>query len=98
MAEIIKKVENLKSETNYIFSVRTKNTDIGVYSQPVNSILVSIPKDLTIPGAITNLALYASFESVMFVFDFSNDVDLDKYEYELYGNALGTRYANIKRF
>ena len=98
MAEIIKKVENLKSETNYIFSVRTKNTDIGVYSQPVNSILVSIPKDLTIPGAITNLALYASFESVMFVFDFSNDPDLDKYEYELYNNSSGTRCAHIKRF
>ncbi len=98
MADILKKVENLKPGRNYIFSVRTKNADISAYSEPVNSILVSIPKDVTIPGAITNLAIYASFESVMFVFDFSSDPDLDKYEYELYNNNLGTRRCNIKRF
>jgi hypothetical protein len=90
MAEIIKKIENLKPGKNYIFSVRTKNTDINAYSESVDSILVSIPKDTTIPDAISNLALYASFENVMFVFDFSNDLDIDKYEYELYDNGAGT--------
>jgi len=90
MAEIIKKIENLKPGKNYIFSVRTKNTDINAYSESIDSILVSIPKDTTIPEAISNLALYASFENVMFVFDFSNDLDIDKYEYELYNNGAGT--------
>lgn len=93
MAEIIKKIENLKPGKNYIFSVRTKNTDLNAYSENVDSILVSIPKDSTIPGQITNLALYASFENVMFVFDFSNDLDIDKYEYELYDNSSGTGTA-----
>lgn len=90
MADIIKKVENLKPGKNYIFSVRTKNTDLNAYSENVNSILVSIPKDSTIPGQITNLNLYASFENVMFVFDFSNELDIAKYEYELYDNSSGT--------
>lgn len=90
MADIIKKVENLKPGKNYIFSVRTKNTDLNAYSENVNSILVSIPKDSTIPGLITNLNLYASFENVMFAFDFSNELDIAKYEYELYDNSSGT--------
>jgi hypothetical protein len=98
MAEIIKKIENLKPGKNYIFSVRTKNTDINAYSESVDSILVSIPKDTTIPDAISNLALYASFENVMFVFDFSNDLDIDKYEYELYNNGAGTGTATSTGF
>jgi hypothetical protein len=98
MAEIIKKIENLKPGKNYIFSVRTKNTDINAYSESVDSILVSIPKDTTIPDAISNLALYASFENVMFVFDFSNDLDIDKYEYELYDNGAGTGTATSTGF
>lgn len=98
MAEIIKKIENLKPGKNYIFSVRTKNTDINAYSESVDSILVSIPKDTTIPDAISNLALYASFENVMFVFDFSNDLDIDKYEYELYDNGAETGTATSTGF
>jgi len=98
MAEIIKKIENLKPGKNYIFSVRTKNTDINAYSESIDSILVSIPKDTTIPDAISNLALYASFENVMFVFDFSNDLDIDKYEYELYNNGAGTGTATSTGF
>ena len=98
MAEIIKKIENLKPGKNYIFSVRTKNTDINAYSESIDSILVSIPKDTTIPDAISNLALYASFENVMFVFDFSNDLDIDKYEYELYDNGAGTGTATSTGF
>jgi hypothetical protein len=98
MAEIIKKIENLKPGKNYIFSVRTKNTDINAYSESVDSILVSIPKDTTIPAAISNLDLYASFENVMFVFDFSNDLDIDKYEYELYDNGAGTGTATSTGF
>jgi hypothetical protein len=98
MAEIIKKIENLKPGKNYIFSVRTKNTDINAYSESIDSILVSIPKDTTIPDAISNLALYASFENVMFVFDFSNDLDIDKYEYELYDNGAGTGTATLTGF
>ena len=90
MAIIKKKIENLKPGRDYLISVRTKNPDLNVYSESSNSILVSIPKDTTIPDAISSLALYASFENVMFVFNFSNDLDIDKYEYELYNNQAGT--------
>lgn len=90
MAIIKKKIENLKPGRDYLISVRTKNPDLNVYSESSNSILVSIPKDTTIPDAISSLALYASFQNVMFVFNFSNDLDIDKYEYELYNNQAGT--------
>ena len=90
MAIIKKKIENLKPGRDYLISVRTKNPDLNVYSESSNSILVSIPKDTTIPDAISSLSLYASFQNVMFVFNFSNDLDIDKYEYELYNNGAGT--------
>jgi hypothetical protein len=90
MAIIKKKIENLKPGRDYLISVRTKNPDLNVYSESSNSILVSIPKDTTIPDAISNLSLYASFQNVMFVFNFSNNLDIDKYEYELYDNEDGT--------
>ena len=68
MAIIKKKIENLKPGRDYLISVRTKNPDLNVYSESSNSILVSMPKDTTIPDAISSLSLYASFENVMFVF------------------------------
>jgi len=49
--------------------------------------LISVPKDSTIPGVPTNLKLYASYETVMFVFDNGADTDLSSYEYELYNQS-----------
>lgn len=90
MAIIKKKIENLKPGKNYIISVRTKNPDLNVFSESSNSILVNIPKDTTVPNDIQNLNLYASFEKVMFTFDYSTDPDISNYEYQLYDNGAGT--------
>ena len=49
--------------------------------------MISVPKDSTIPGVPTNLKLYASYETVMFVFDNGADTDLSSYEYELYNQS-----------
>jgi hypothetical protein len=91
MAIIKKRLENLKPGKEYLLTVRSKNADLNVVSDYAGSIRFKVPQDSTIPGAIQNLALYASFEKVMFVFDFSEDADIDQYEYELYnGNDLET--------
>jgi len=98
MAIIKKKIENLKPGKNYIISVRTKNPDLNVFSESSNSILVNIPKDTTVPTDIQNLNLYASFEKVMFTFDYSSDPDISNYEYELYDNGAGTGTPVSKGF
>lgn len=91
MAYIKKRLENLKPGKEYLLTVRSKNADLNVTSDYAGSIRFKVPQDSTIPGAIQNLALYASFEKVMFVFDFSEDIDIDQYEYELYdGNNVET--------
>lgn len=66
-----------------------------MYSDIAESILISIPKDSTIPDYPTNLALYASFEKVMFVFDAGQELDLSEYQYELYNSsAVSGTYPN----
>jgi hypothetical protein len=50
----------------------------------VDTIRFRVPQDNTIPTAISNLQLYASFQTVMFVFDNSEDLDIATYEYRLY--------------
>ena len=75
--------------------------------------MVSVPKDTTIPGVPNNLTLYASYETVMFVFDNGIDLDLASYQYELYdenqisgtagnhtitGNPISTGYATANVF
>lgn len=87
MANIKKKIENLKPGKDYLISVRAKNADINTFSEAVDSIVVSIPKDSTIPDYPENLQLYASFEKVMFVFDPAPDIDIFYYEYELYNSS-----------
>lgn len=57
--------------------------------------MISIPKDSTIPDYPQNLALYASFEQVMFVFDAGEELDLSYYQYELYNSsAVSGTYPN----
>jgi hypothetical protein len=53
-------------------------------SDYVDTIQFRVPQDSTIPTAINNLELYASFQTVMFVFDNSEDLDIATYEYRLY--------------
>lgn len=86
MAIIRKKLDNLKPGKQYILTVRTKDNDINTVANLAESIRFTVPQDSTIPDTITNLQLYASFEKVMFVFNFSADPDISRYEYELYSD------------
>lgn len=86
MVILKKKLENLKPGRQYILSVRSKNADLNVLSGYTDTIRFEVPTDSTIPDALTNLQLFSGLENVMFVFDYSEDLDIDKYEYELYQN------------
>ena len=87
MAIISKNIEHLKPNKEYIVTVRAKNNDINALSGYTDSIRFQTPTDATTPSALTNLKLYAGLENVMFVFDYSQDLDVRKYEYELYENS-----------
>jgi len=87
MAIIKKKIENLKPGKEYVLTVRAKNSDLNVLSDYSDTIRFQVPTDATTPSALTNLKLYAGLENVMFVFDYSQDLDVRKYEYELYENS-----------
>lgn len=86
MVVLKNKLENLKPGRQYILSVRSKNADLNVLSGYTDTIRFEVPADSTIPDAITNLKLFSGLENVMFVFDYSEDLDIDKYEYQLYEN------------
>ena len=87
MAIIKKKIENLKPGKEYVLTVRAKNSDLNVLSDYSDTIRFQVPTDATTPSALTNLQLFAGLENVMFVFDYSQDLDVRKYEYELYENS-----------
>jgi len=55
-----------------------------VLSEFTETIRFTAPGDSTIPGALQNLEMFASFQNVLFVFDNGTDNDLAVYEYELY--------------
>jgi len=82
-----RKIENLKPGKKYALNVKVKNTDLNIVSDLSDTIIFTVPTDTTIPSALTNLELFAGLENVMFVFDYSEDLDIRKYEYELYQNS-----------
>lgn len=65
-------------------TAKIKNSDINQESEKANAIRIAVPTDQTIPDYPQNLALYAYFEQVMFVFDNVLDKDVTSYEYQLY--------------
>ena len=84
MAIIRKKIENLKAGEDYIISVKPRNTDVNADGDPLAAIRFTVPRDSTVPADVANLQLYASFEKVMFKFDFGQEEDISHYLYELY--------------
>jgi len=84
MAIIRKKIENLKAGQDYILSVQARNSDLNTTNDPLAAIRFTVPRDSTVPADITNLELYASFQNVMFKFDFGQEEDISHYLYELY--------------
>jgi hypothetical protein len=84
MSLIRTKIETLKPGSEYIATVRLRNTDLNVLSEYSDTIRFKVPSDTTIPGKLQNLKIYANYMTVMFVFDPSNEKDAAEYEYELY--------------
>jgi len=94
MAIIRKRIENLKAGQDYILSVQAKNSDLNTSNDPLAAIRFTVPRDSTIPADIQNLELRASYENVMFVFDFGQEEDISHYMYELY-SANEANEANL---
>lgn len=90
MAIIKKTISGLKPNTEYLFALKPKNTEIMASDTTPETIRVSIPAYLVSPSNIVNLTLAANFETVMFSFDPVNDVDLDYFEYIIYNGNNGS--------
>jgi hypothetical protein len=97
MAIIKKKLENLKPGKDYLLTVRAKNIDLNITSDYADSVLFTVPQDGTVPNDLGPLELFSSLQTVMFVFNFSTDKDISRYEYELYAaediELVGGSYA-----
>lgn len=87
MADLRRTVQDLRPGKEYIVTVKAKNKDLNTYSEATDAIRFIVPSDETIPSEITNLNIYASFQNVMFVYDFVADEDISHYLYELYSNG-----------
>jgi len=92
MAKIIRKITGLKPGQNYLVTLKAKNTELSALDNAYPAIRFLTPTDNTIPSAIDNdtFFIYANYKSVMFVFEPTTDIDVDKYKYELYADAAGT--------
>ena len=92
MAKIIRKITGLKPGQNYLVTLKAKNTELSALDNAYPAIRFLTPTDSTIPSAIDNdtFFIYANYKSVMFDFEPTTDVDVDKYKYELYADAAGT--------
>jgi hypothetical protein len=87
MATIRKTVSGLKPDSNYLFAVKPKNTEISASDSIPDSIRIKTPSSTSIPSTITSFNIYCNFESVMFVFQPVTDQDFSEYEYEIYDGS-----------
>lgn len=87
MAIIRKTVSGLKPDSNYLFAVKPKNTEISASDEIPDSIRIKTPSSTSIPSTIASLQVQSNFESVMFIFQPVTDQDFSEYEYEIYDGA-----------
>ena len=90
MAIIRKTVSGLKPDSNYLFAVKPKNTEISASDEIPDSIRIKTPSSGSVPSTITSFNIYCNFESVMFVFQPVVDQDFAEYEYEIYDGDSAT--------
>jgi hypothetical protein len=92
MAKITRKITGLKPNQNYLVLFKAKNTELSAIDEPHPSIRMLTPTDTSIPSAIDNdtFFIYGNYKSVMFVFEPTEDIDVDRYKYELYSDPAGT--------
>jgi len=84
MATIKKTITGLKPATNYLFSLKPKNTEISAIDAIPDTIRVQTPGVVSSPSSITGVLLAANFKSAMLRFNHASMVDLDYYEYKIY--------------
>lgn len=84
MATIKKTITGLKPATNYLFSLKPKNTEISAIDAIPDTIRVQTPGVASSPSSITGVQLAANFKSAMLSFNHASMVDLDYYEYKIY--------------
>jgi len=84
MATIKKTITGLKPATNYLFSLKPKNTEISAIDAIPDTIRVQTPGVASSPSSITGVLLAANFKSAMLRFNHASMVDLDYYEYKIY--------------
>jgi hypothetical protein len=98
MAKIIKKITGLKPGQNYLVALKAKNTELSAVDNPYPAVRFLTPTDSTIPGPIDNntFFIYGNYKSVMFVFEPTTDIDVDKYKYELYSDSAGNNLISSR--
>jgi len=84
MAIIRKTVSGLKPDSNYLFAVKPKNTEISASDTIPDSIRIKTPSSSSVPSGITGFEVRCNFESVMFIIQPVADQDFAEYEYEIY--------------
>ena len=84
MATIRKTVSGLKPDSNYLFAVKPKNTEISASDTIPDSIRIKTPSSSSVPSGITGFEVRCNFESVMFIIQPVADQDFAEYEYEIY--------------
>lgn len=84
MAIIKKTITGLKPGTNYLFSLKPKNTEISAVDPIPDTIRVQTPGVASTPSSITGVVLAANYKSAMLRFNHTSMVDLDYYEYKIY--------------
>jgi hypothetical protein len=82
MAIIKKTITGLKPGTNYLFSLKPKNTEISAVDPIPDTIRVQTPAVASSPSSITGVLLAANFKSAMLRFNHTPMLDLDYYEYK----------------
>jgi hypothetical protein len=104
MATIKKTITGLKPATNYLFSLKPKNTEISAIDVIPDTIRVQTPGVVSTPSLITGVALAANYKSAMLTFNHVSMVDLDYYEYKIYkvdGSnevAINSRQSTIDQY
>ena len=90
MAILKKTITGLKPNSNYLFTLKPKNSEIAAIDEYPEAIRIKTPVAQTTMSNITGLVIAANFQSVMIRFDPVSDIDLDYYEYRLYSTADGS--------
>jgi hypothetical protein len=90
MAIIRKTIPGLKPGSDYLFTLKPKNTEIVATDSEQELIRVTVPEYSQTPQEITGLQVEKNFQTIIIKFNAVGNVDLDYYEYQIYDNDQGS--------